>query len=115
MVPFVICIFTPPFLPRREFKLFGGQLSDSGSELSYNSICKQIDEGLQEGFTESEIIRTVIKITKPGTFREMLTIKDNLTVEELKRFLGSHIREKVVVLNNKIKKHLNSSCTDLWV
>lgn len=81
-------------LPRREFKLFGGQLSDSGSELSYNSICKQIDEGLQEGFTESEVIRTVIKITKPGTFREMLTNKDDLTVDELKRFLKSHIREK---------------------
>lgn len=37
------------FLRSREFKLFGGQLSDSGSELSYNSICKHIDEGLQKG------------------------------------------------------------------
>lgn len=81
-------------LPRREFKLFGGQLSDSGSELPYNSICKQINEGLQEGFTESEVIRTVIKCTKPGTFREMLTNRDDLTVDELKSFLKSHIREK---------------------
>lgn len=44
-------------LPRREFKIHGGQLSDSGSEISYNSICKQIEEGLKEGFSESEVIR----------------------------------------------------------
>lgn len=57
-------------LPRREFKLHGGQISDVGSDMSYSSLCKQIDEGLQEGFTESEVIRTVIKMIKPGTFRE---------------------------------------------
>ena len=44
-------------------------------------ICKQIDEGLKEGFSESEVIRTVIKVTKPGNFREMLTNKDDLTVD----------------------------------
>ncbi|XP_035760091.1 uncharacterized protein LOC118453458, partial [Neolamprologus brichardi] len=47
--------------PRREFKLHGGQISDLGSDMSYSSLCKQIDEGLQEGFTECEIIRTVLK------------------------------------------------------
>lgn len=81
-------------LTRREFKIHGGQLSDTGSEISYNSLCKQIDDGLKEGFSESEVIRTVIKVTKQGNFREMLTNKDDLTVDELKRFLRSHIREK---------------------
>lgn len=81
-------------LPRREFKLHGGQISDVGSDISYSSLCKQIDEGLQEGFTESEVIRTVLKITKPGTFKEMLTNKGDLTVDELKRFLRAHIRDK---------------------
>lgn len=80
--------------PRREFKLHGGQLSDAGSDMSYSSLCKQLDEGLQEGFSESEIIRTVLRITKPGTFREMLNNKDDLSVGELKRFLRSHIRDK---------------------
>lgn len=80
--------------PRREFKLHGGQISDVGSDMSYSSLCKQLDGGLQEGFSESEIIRTVMRITKPGTFREMLTNKDDLTVDELKRFLRSHIRDK---------------------
>lgn len=74
-------------LPRREFKVHGGQLSDSGSEISSNSICKQVDEGFKEGFSESEVIRIAIKVTKPGNFREMLTNKDDLMVDELKRFL----------------------------
>lgn len=43
-------------LPRREFKLHGGQISDFGSDMSYSSLCKQIDEGMLEGFTESEVI-----------------------------------------------------------
>ncbi|KAI4876105.1 hypothetical protein NFI96_006460 [Prochilodus magdalenae] len=80
--------------PRREFKLHGGQICDTGSDMSYNNLCKQLDEGIREGFSESEIIRTVLRITKPGTFREMLTNKDDLTIEELKQFLRSHIRDK---------------------
>jgi len=80
--------------PRREFKLYGGQISDTGSDMSYSSLRKQMDEGLHEGFSESEVIRTVLKITKPGTFREMLTNKEDLTMSELKRFLRSHIRDK---------------------
>lgn len=80
--------------PRREFKIYGGQISDIGAEMSYSSLCKQMDQGILEGFNESEVIRTVLKITKPGTFREMLTSKDDLTMIELKRFLRSHIRDK---------------------
>lgn len=60
-------------LPRREFKLHGGQISDTGFDVSFGSLCKQIDEGLKKGFTESEVIRGVLKITKPGNFRERLT------------------------------------------
>ncbi|XP_036423626.1 uncharacterized protein LOC118806323 [Colossoma macropomum] len=82
------------FLPRRELKIQGGQISDSGSEIIYNSICKQIDEGLKEGFTESEVIRSVLRVTKPGTFKEFLTDKVDLTVDGLKRLLRSHIRDK---------------------
>lgn len=80
--------------PHREYKIHGGQISDSNSDLSFNTLCKQIDEGLVEGFTEAEIIRTVLKIIKPGTFKDMLVTKDTLTVAELKRFLKAHLREK---------------------
>lgn len=83
-------------LPRRECKIHGGQVSDMGSDISFNGLCKQIDAALQEGFSEAETIRAVLKITKPGTFREMLTNHDDLTVKGLKRFLRSHIRDKSV-------------------
>ena len=53
-----------------------------------------MDEGLQEGFTESEVIRTVIKIIKPCSFRDMLINICDLIVDELKRFLRAHIRDK---------------------
>lgn len=36
-------------LPRREYKVHGGQISDFDSDLSYNNLCKQIDEGINEG------------------------------------------------------------------
>ncbi|XP_041963375.1 uncharacterized protein LOC121720940 isoform X3 [Alosa sapidissima] len=83
-------------LPRRECKIHSGQISDTCSDISFNGLCKQIDTALQEGFSEAEIIRAVLKITKPGTFREMLTNHDDLTVNGLKRFLRSHIRDKSV-------------------
>lgn len=81
-------------LPRREFKIYSGQISDSDSDVSYTSLCRQIDEGLSENFTEAEVIRTVLKIIKPGTFKDMLMTKEGLTVAELKRFLRAHLRDK---------------------
>lgn len=83
-----------PFLSRREFKVHGGQIGDSTSEISFNSLCRQIEEGLHEQFSESEIIRGVLKITKPGHFKEMLMEKENLTVRELKGLLQSHLGDK---------------------
>lgn len=80
-------------LPRREFKMYGGVISDSGSDMSYSSVCKQIDEGVKENFSKSEIIRT-LKMIKPGHFKDMLTNKDDLTIAELKPFLKSHMRER---------------------
>ncbi|KAL4008811.1 hypothetical protein ACER0C_002663 [Sarotherodon galilaeus] len=81
-------------LPHREFKIHGGQISDSASDLSFNCLCKQIDEGLAEGFSEAEVLRTVLKVIKPGTFKDMLMTKDTLTLAELKRFLKAHLRDK---------------------
>ena len=83
-----------PYLQRREFKVHGGQVGDQSSEISYNSISKQIDEGLKEGFGEAEVVRGVLRIIKPGTFKDMLSNKDELAVPELKVFLRSHLGEK---------------------
>lgn len=81
-------------LPRREFRIHSGQISDSDSDVSYSSLCRQIDEGLSENLTEAEVIRTVLQLIKPGTFKDMLMTKDGLTVAELKRFLRAHLRDK---------------------
>lgn len=82
------------FLPRREFKIHGGQIGDQSSEIGYNCISKQMDEGVKEGFGEAEVVRGVLKVIKPGTFRDMLVNKDEMSVSELKGFLRSHLGEK---------------------
>ncbi|CAI5668470.1 unnamed protein product [Oreochromis niloticus] len=82
------------YLRRREFRVQGGQVGDHSSDISYNNICKQMDEGIREGFPDAEIVRGVLRIIKPGTFKDMLINKDDLTVLELKGFLQAHLREK---------------------
>lgn len=78
-------------LLRREFKIQGGQIGDQSSDLSYNSICRQIDEGVKERFSETEILRAVLRVIKSGNFKDMLMHKDDLTIDELKGFLQSHL------------------------
>ena len=82
------------FLQRREFKVHGGQVGDSTSDISYHGLCKQIDEGLMARYTESEIIQGVLRIIKPGHFKDMLINKDDLTLSELRSFVRSHLSEK---------------------
>ncbi len=82
------------YMPRREFKVQGGQVGDQSSDISYNNVCKQIDDGIREGFSDSEVVRGVLKIIKLGIFKEMLINKDDITVAELKGFLQTHLREK---------------------
>lgn len=82
------------YLQRRDFKVHGGQVGDQNSDLNYNNISKQIDEGVKEGFAEAEVVRGVLRIIKPGAFKDMLVNKDSITVSELKGFLRSHLGEK---------------------
>ncbi|KAK0134975.1 hypothetical protein N1851_029210 [Merluccius polli] len=82
------------YLQRRDFKVHGGQVGDQNSDVNYNNISKQIDEGVKEGFAEAEVVRGVLRIIKPGAFKDMLVNKDSITVSELKGFLRSHLGEK---------------------
>lgn len=82
------------YLHRRELKIQGGQIGDQGSDLSYNSVCRQIEEGLKEQFSDAEVVRAVLRVIKPGNFKDMLMVKDDLTVDELKDFLHSHLGEQ---------------------
>ena len=74
------------YLQRREFKVHGGQIRDQSSDITYNSISKQIDKGDREGFTETEVIRGVLKCVKPGALKDIC---------EQKGFLRSHLYEKI--------------------
>ena len=82
------------YLHRREFKVQGGQIGDHSSDISYTSVCRQMDEGLKENFGDPEIVRGVLRIIKPGNFKDMLMNKEDMTVAELKGFLQSHLGEK---------------------
>lgn len=90
----VVSIRELSYLHRREFKIQGGQIGDNTSDITYSNVCRQIDEGIQEGFGDSEIVRSVLRIIKPGNFKDMLINQEDVTVEELKGFLQSHLREK---------------------
>ncbi len=81
------------FLQRKEFKVHGGQVEDSASDISYHGLCKQIDEGLKAKHTEGEVIQGVLRIIKPGQFKDMPINKDDLTFCELKSFMRSHLSE----------------------
>lgn len=72
------------YLQRSEFKVQGGQVGDHSSDISYNNICKQIDEGIKEGFHDTEIVCEI----------DMLINTDDLALTELKGFPQAHLREK---------------------
>lgn len=84
----------PGLIDKVKYKVHGGQIGDSTADISHSNICKQIDEGLKEQHTEGKVIRAVLRITKPGHFKDMLISKDEMTVAELKSFLWSHMGEK---------------------
>lgn len=54
---------------KKEFKVHGGQIGDNTSDKH----------------TEAEIIQAVFPVMKPGNFKDMLSIKDDKTVAELKK------------------------------
>lgn len=81
-------------LQRREFKIQGGQIGDYASDITYASVCRQIDDGVKENFSEAELVRGILRAIKPGNFKEMIMNKEDMTVEELKRFLQSHLGDK---------------------
>ncbi|XDV41640.1 hypothetical protein PO909_010461 [Leuciscus waleckii] len=71
-----------------EFKIHGGQIDDHLSDITYNNVCRQIDSGLKENFSNADIVRGVLRIIKPGFFKDMLMNKDDMTVAELKVYHG---------------------------
>ncbi len=83
-----------PCIQPCEFKIHRGQIGDHSSDITYNNVCRQMDAGLRKNFSDTDIVRGVLRIIKPGIFKDMLINKDDMTVNELKVFLQSHLRDR---------------------
>lgn len=84
----------PEVTLRREFKIFG-QIGESGQKdkLSYLSLIRQIEVGLDKGHSDTEIIEAVIRAITPGLpLRDMLEIKRGLTLNSLFTILKGHYK-----------------------
>ncbi len=68
----------------REFKIQGGQIGDYASDITYASVCRQIDDGVKENFSEAKLVRGILGKIKPDNFKEMIMNKEDMTVAELK-------------------------------
>lgn len=85
----------PEVTMRRDFKICG-QIGEKGQKdrLSYTNLMHQIDKGLIKGHSEAEVMEAVIKSISPGlSIRDMLEIKSDLTLPQLKTILKGHFKE----------------------
>lgn len=85
----------PEVTIRREFRICG-QIGEGGQRdrLSYTNLLHQMENGLRKGHSESEVIEAVIRAINPGLkLRDMLEIKTDLTLTQLKTILKGHYRE----------------------
>ncbi|XP_039676826.1 uncharacterized protein LOC120571799 [Perca fluviatilis] len=81
---------------RKDFKI-SGQIGEPGQKdrLTFSSLARQIESGLNKDYPESEIIDAVIHAITPGLqLRSYLEGKDKLTLPALRRILRSHYQEK---------------------
>lgn len=84
----------PEVTLRREFKICG-QIGESGQrdKLSYLSLVRQIELGIEKGHTQTEVVEAVIRAVSPGLpLRDMLEIKRGLTLSSLLTILKGHYR-----------------------
>ncbi|XP_039511790.1 uncharacterized protein LOC120495149 [Pimephales promelas] len=84
----------PEVTMRREFKICG-QIGEGGQrdKLSYPSLVRQIEMGIEKGHTQTEVVEAVIRAVSPGLpLRDMLEIKRGLTLSSLLTILKGHYR-----------------------
>jgi hypothetical protein len=81
---------------RKEFKIHG-QIGTPGQveKLTFQSLIRQIEDGISRGYTQEEIVSAVIRAVGYGMpLRELLEGKAGLTLPKLRRILRSHYNEK---------------------
>ena len=74
---------------RRQFKIIG-QISEpnQNDKLSYTSLVRQIEAGVDQGFTEKEVQEGVIRAISPGlVLRSYLDTYSNLTLDRLRKII----------------------------
>lgn len=79
---------------RREFKIWG-QIGESGQKekLSYPSLVRQMEVGLEKGHSEAEIVEAVVRAVTPGLpLRDMLEMKRGLKLQSLHTILKGHYK-----------------------
>ncbi|KAG7497925.1 hypothetical protein JOB18_046129 [Solea senegalensis] len=77
-----------------ELKIQGGQIGDQGSDLSYNSVCRQMEDGLKEQFSNAEVGEQ----SDTELFQELMYTKqkDNETPQQLLyRVIG--LKQKIML------------------
>lgn len=78
---------------RREFKIYGA--IDSKSGVSFISLVRQINTGLEKGYTNGEIADAIIRAVPANTgLRNYLEGKQSLTLPALRQILRAHYKEK---------------------
>ncbi|KAK0134191.1 hypothetical protein N1851_030232 [Merluccius polli] len=80
----------------REFKI-SGQVGEPGQKdkLSFSSLAHQIEQGINKGYTEVEIVDAVVRAIAPGLqLRSYLEGKADLTLPTLRQILCFHYQEK---------------------
>lgn len=77
---------------RRQFKVHG-QIGepDQKDKLSYTSLVRQINTGIEQKYTETELVDGIIRAITPGmVLRSYLESHKELCLERLKKILRSH-------------------------
>ncbi len=85
-----------PAVWHREFKI-SGFIGEPGQKdrLTFSSLARQIESGLNKGYQQQEIVDAVIRAITPGLqLRSYLEGKADLTLPMLRRILRSHYQEK---------------------
>lgn len=48
------------YIQPREFKIHGGQIGDNSSDITFKNVCRQMDSGLKENFSDADVVRGVL-------------------------------------------------------
>ena len=80
---------------RREFKIIG-QIGEVGQreKLSYVSLIRQVEVGLDRGYSEGEVVNAIINSISPGLqIRSYLEGSGQISLARLRKILRSHYKE----------------------